>query len=414
MAADSDLTQGGDILNAASYRCPVCQSDALEMTVERSQLPAMQNYVYRTAEQARSAKVGRLSLAVCRNCGFAFNREFTAELLDYDQGYDNSVPSTVMASYYETLCRHLNETYLHDEGLIVDVGCGKGTFLQTMIRMYPCVRGLGIDPSYEGPLQDATGSLKFIRKEFAEDQLAERPSLVICRHVMEHMSRPVDFLKSLHTAVQAYPNVPFFVEVPDLGWIIQNQAFWDFCFEHCNYFTPLSLTNAMTMSGFRTVQTRTAYGDQYIWLESYTESAISTSTVSESDVLSLTNRVRTYTESERLLIQQSLARLNQLKNDGWVVVLWGMATKGILFSYLVDARCTIFDHCIDINRNKQGCFTPVTGHAISSPDVLTAKSSSRMAIVVMNTNYLSEIAATCRGCGLDPLFLNANGETLPV
>ena len=399
-------------MNEQCPGCPVCTSVDLERTVERSQIPAMQNYVYRTADHAHEAKIGQLVLTVCRECGFAFNGDFLPELLDYDQGYDNSVPSSVMGEYYATLSRHLNASYLHDEGLIVDVGCGKGTFLQTLTQLFPRVRGLGIDPSYEGPLRDASGSLRFIREIFAENQLTERPSLVICRHVLEHMFRPVDFLSSLHAASQAYPGVPFFVEVPDLGWIIQNHAFWDFCYEHCNYFTPGSLANAMSLAGFRTVQSRIAFGDQYIWLEATREATHHQLPFSASDALSLIHRVQQYAEAERNLIGQAQARLTQLKQEGWQIALWGMATKGVLFSNLVDPECTLFDHCIDINRNKQGCFVPVTGHLIESPDVLTPATVGRLAIVVMNTNYLAEVIATCHKCGLDPQFLNAAGEPL--
>ncbi len=372
----------------------------------------MQNYVYRTADHARTARIGRLCLTVCRECGFAFNGDFSPELLDYDQGYDNSVPSSVMGEYYATLARYFNETYLHDEGLIVDVGCGKGTFLQTLSQLFPRVRGLGIDPSYEGPLQDASGSLRFIREIFAEDQLTERPSLVICRHVLEHMNRPVAFLQSLRVAAQAFPGVPFFVEVPDLNWIVQHQAFWDFCYEHCNYFTPASLTNAMSMAGFRTTRSRTAFGDQYIWLEAVAESTSADAPHQNDDGMKLVHRLQQYKQAEEARIEQARARLSELRRQQWKIAVWGMATKGILFSYLVDPQRGLIDYCVDVNRNKQGCFVPVTGHRIESPDVLPVEFAERLAIVVMNENYLKEIAATCRGRGLSPMFLNASGELL--
>jgi transcription elongation factor Elf1 len=49
--------------------CPVCGRAGLVSTVKRSQLPAMQNYVYRRIDLARNAKQGRLDLAVCPGCG---------------------------------------------------------------------------------------------------------------------------------------------------------------------------------------------------------------------------------------------------------------------------------------------------------------------------------------------------------
>jgi len=392
--------------------CPVCSGNDLTRTVERAQIPAMQNYVYRTREKALLAKSGQLRLDVCQRCGFAFNALFNPALLDYDEGYDNTVPSQVMSKYYEELATYLHEAYLPQGGLLVDIGCGKGTFLQTMCRLFPDTRGLGIDPSYEGPLQNETGSLRYIREMFSEDQLTDRPSLVICRHVMEHIHRPVEFLASLCSASKAYKDVPFFVEVPDLNWIIQNRAFWDYCYEHCNYFTPNSLSNAMTLAGFRTVRSRTAYGDQYIWMEATNTAAPAPPPFSSSDALELVHRVTKYTQGELQRIEQARACLTRLKNEGSKIVLWGMATKGILFAYLVDPQRTLLAQCVDINPNKQSCFVPVTGHAIESPEGLLPDSSCRIVVVVMNTNYLVEVAMTCQQRGLHPLFLSASGEVL--
>lgn len=395
--------------------CPACDGTDLELTVDRPRLPAMQNYVHRSFDGARLAKVGSLTLAVCRDCGFGFNARFNPGLLDYDESYDNSVPSAVMGTYYETIARHLYETYVRGNGLVVDVGCGKGTFLQTLTRLYPEVRGLGIDPSYEGPLEP-TSSLRFVREFFDAGQLTERPSLVICRHVLEHIGRPVDFLRSLRNATAAYPGVPFFLEVPDLTWILRNQAFWDFCYEHCNYFSAESLTRAVDAAGFQTLRTRAAFGDQYLWIEATNHRAagdVSPTAIGLGSELCRTARL--YDESETRLIEHSRGRLLALKREGWSTAVWGMATKGILFSYLVDPETRILDYCLDVNPNKQNGFAPVTAHRIQSPDVLASADGPRgkLAVVVMNENYLPEIRERCRQLGVDAELFAADMSPRP-
>jgi hypothetical protein len=47
--------------------------------------------------------------------------------------------------------------------------------------------------------------------------------------------------------------------------------------------------------------------------------------------------------------------VRELKSDGRTVALWGMATKGVLFSLLTDPDALLIDHCIDVNPNKQDC-----------------------------------------------------------
>ncbi len=393
-------------LNVNHSRCPVCDNRDPVRTVERAQLPAMQNYVYRTTQAAHAVQPGKFSLAVCERCGFGFNAEFDTELLTYDRGYDNSVPSAAMGAYYESLADYLNATYLHGDGLIVDVGCGKGTFLQTLCRKYPQVRGLGIDPSYEGSLEENDGQLRFIRDFFSADQFIEQPSLVICRHALEHIERPVAFLASLHAALKAFPNVPIFVEVPDLDWILRNEAFWDFCYEHCNYFTRESLRGTAERAGFHVNRVQTAFGDQYLWLEG----ALTTARVSkETDYngLGLVHKATQYVRRESSLVENARRQLAEFKRKNYRNVLWGMATKGTLFSYLVDPQGTLIDKRIDININKQGCYTPLVGQRIDSPTTLAEFRSESVAVVVMNENYSSEILTTCRTLGIEPTLVNA-------
>lgn len=392
--------------------CRACSGRDLVATVARERLPAMQNYIYRSLDKALHANVGRLRLDVCRTCGFAFNALFDPALLDYDQGYDNTVPSQVMSQYYEELAADLHEKYLPQGGLLLDIGCGKGMFLETMSRLFPDTEGLGIDPAHEGPARDEARRLRYIRECFAAQHVDQRPNLVICRHVVEHMNPPVDFLRSLRLALQAYPGVPFFVEVPDLNWIIEHQSFWDFCYEHCNYFTPASLANAVQMAGFRTTRSRTAFGDQFIWLEAVGEATSVDEALPEGDGTNLIHRLQQYKQAEEARIEQARARISELRRQQWKIVVWGMSTKGILFSYLVDPQRHLIDYCVDVNRNKQDCYAPVTGHHIESPDVLPVEFADRLAIVVMNENYLKEIAATCHDRGLRPMFLNASGELL--
>ena len=77
-----------------------------------------------------------------------------------------------------------------------------------------------------------------------------------------------------------------------------------------------------------------------------------------------------------------------------------MATKGVVFSVLVDPEGSLIERCIDVNQNKQGSFVPVTGHEISAPESLRALSAP-VTVLVMNENYLDEIAAECGALGVD-------------
>lgn len=392
-------------------RCPVCESQDFVSTVRRRGLPAMQNYVFKTREAAQEAKRGDLDLRLCTGCGFGWNGAFDPALLDYDLGYDNSVPSRVMDAYYDSLADELYETYGLSNRLAIDVGCGKGTFLRRLCRRRPDVRGLGVDPSFEPEAGDEALPIRWIVDLFRPEQVNEPPALILCRHVIEHIPRPVEFLASIRDGVARYPGTPGFFEAPDLGWIIEQEAFWDFCFEHCNYFSPGSLSVALARAGFDVDRVATGFGDQYLhaFVRSRTGGEATTPNAASS-ASDFVQKVAAYAEREAARQKKVAQLLADAKADGRRIVLWGMATKGILFANLVDPQALLIDACVDINTRKQGAFVPVTGHRIESPGSL--EGTSDPLVVVMNPNYAGEIAETLLGLGIDASLVDAHGAPL--
>jgi hypothetical protein len=194
---------------------------------------------------------------------------------------------------------------------------------------------------------------------------------------------------------------PAFFEVPDLRWIVEHGAFWDFCYEHCNYFTAESFGAALRRAGFGQVEARTEFGSQYLWLDAAAASSQEAAAESDGD---LAGRLLAYAAEESARIDRMRARLTELKRDGAAIAVWGMATKGVLFSVLVDPEGTLIDDCVDVNENKQGCFVPLTGHPISAPAALRERAGSPVAVVVMNPNYRDEIESACRELGVDATF----------
>ena len=384
---------------ATSSRCPVCGGSDVVDTARRERLPAMQNYVYRTRDEALEATEGQLVLAVCRACGFGWNRTFDPGLLVYDEGYDNAVPSRIMADYYREIVDHLRGTYDLEGGLVLDVGCGDGTFLRAICDAVPGARGLGVDPALSRDCIEDDGRIVLIKDIFSSQVISERPALIVSRHVLEHIPDPVAFLRTIGQGV-APDRCPCFFEVPDLAWILDNHAFWDICYEHCNYFTASSGQVALRESGFMPTSIRAAFGSQYLWLEAWTGATEMLGAGSFAGV-ALADEAVGYAAAEAVLIERTRERMRALKSAGSQLAVWGMATKGVLFSLLVDPDAALIDFCIDINPNKQGCFVPVSGHAISAPDALRSRTSERpLEIVMMNENYISEIARACSELGI--------------
>lgn len=396
--------------------CPACGVLSETSTVSRNDLITMQNYIYRERPDAEGAAVGKFELYFCRNCGMVFNAAYDARLMTYDEGYTAYIPSGIFENYYREIARFLNEKFAVENGLVVDIACGKGELLELLCEMFPGTGGLGIDPSYRpddaGP---AARNVTFVSDVFKEEHITEKPALVMCRHAFEQIEHPREFLETIRNSLSKYSEVNFFIEVGDLEWMIENESFWDFCYERCSFFTADGLRNILRLAGFTVEKIEKAFGDQYLWAYGTVgreSRAVSAGELDFPDAGAIGQRLLEYSFKEKKLIGETRARLENLKGEGFLAAVWGIATKGVVFCNLIDAERTLFDYCIDINAQKSNCFVPHTGHLISLPDVLREAGSSKILIVVMNPNYLFEIAEYCRSLNLNAVFMDAHGREL--
>ena len=367
-------------------RCPVCNSNDVATSVYRARLPVLQNRVYTARYAALQSSTAPFRLGTCRTCGFSYNAIFEPKLVVYDEDYDNEVPSPTFLRYYEQIANMLVERFQLTSGSVYDVGCGRGAFLRTLCRIAPGIRGVGIDPSCEPLSQD---NCTLIRDVFRPEHFAGDTKLVLLRHVLEHIHNPVTFLSMLRKSLG---NVPLFIEVPELRWIYYNNAFWDFCYEHCNYFTGTSLTYVLNCAGFQVEEHQTSFGDQYQWAICTPSEKYSAETPSGSDEVAI---AQNYHARETECIEAARQMVNKTHNP----VIWGMATKGVIFADLMGADRIAGG--IDINPRKQGRFAPGSGIEIHRPEWLQTF-ADESTVLIMNPNYADEIREQISSMGIQP------------
>ncbi len=235
--------------------CPICTSGTAEEFLRRDRVAVHQNLVVNTAAAARDLGVGSLSMCACGNCGFVFNADFDAGLLDYGQRYDNTQTlSPTFAAHVDDRVRHLVESCGVRGATIVEVGCGKGDFLKRLVQADGGNSGWGFDPTYDGPDSLFDGRVRFRREFYDERQSPIRADIVICRHVIEHIQQPLALLQKVRRALADTPQARVFFETPCVEWILDQQVTWDFFYEHCSLFSRSSLTRAFVFR-LRTPQT---------------------------------------------------------------------------------------------------------------------------------------------------------------
>lgn len=341
----------------------MCNSNSLVTLYSADSLPLFQNKVFSSKSLAKSQQTASIELCQCQGCGFVFNATFDASLMDYDEEYQNEQNySQAFKSHLQEVCDYLESENFKDKN-IVEIGCGKGYFVE-LLQNRGFSNVYGFDPAYEGSHPN------IIKDYFGSEYKSLNADLVIMRHVLEHIEKPLEFLHMIQSACGNSTKI--LIEVPDFDWIVSNKAFWDIYFEHCNYFDSQYLE-----SFFKTATLKKLFGGQYL--------------LALADINSLKSPSTTYRYPVNMF-NESIEYIRNFLHTHNSTILWGASSKGVTLLNLLDKNKECIDYCIDINPKKQNFFIATTGHKIFSPDILESRDKKEIiSVIVTNQNYFDEI-----------------------
>ena len=344
-------------------KCPLCDEDDLTKIYEVKPIPIFQNKVYSSAREAAAVTTDAVALMHCQHCDFVFNSDFNSALIDYDENYQNEQANSHFFQRYLASIIQLLESNNFKNKKVIEIGCGKGYFLNKLWKKG--FRATGFDPAYEGEHPQ-------IVKDYFSDKYSNlQADLIILRHTLEHINNPLKFLKDVATATGS--NTMIFIEVPCFDWIVNHKAFWDIFYEHCNYFTNECLHNLFTKS-----EHGLFFNDQYQYilasLDDLQPKVQKAAGIYKNPIESFINNIDKY----RNLVH----RLPGL-------IVWGAGAKGVTFVNIMDPARKYISCIVDINPKKQNKYAAGTAHNIISPEELDNFNGSD--ILVMNENYIEEV-----------------------
>jgi len=335
----------------------------LRLLYEQASYPVFQNRMYDSAKEAINCPKGDIRLVENLATGLVYNDGFQPALVTYDGEYQNEQGLSEHFRHHLDAVAGIVGMHL-GRNRLVEVGCGKGFFLEKLLQSGFDITGF--DETYEG-------SNPRIRKQYYGPGTIDRAEGLVLRHVLEHIKDPFEFLTMLRDANDHSGRI--YIEVPCFDWICKHKAWFDVFYEHVNYFR---LSDFYRMFG-RIVECGYLFGGQYLYV------------VAELSSL----RAPVYDSSDPARFPDNFTRSIDTPTlvDSGQCVVWGGASKGVIFSLLKIRAGRAIDAVIDINPAKQGKYLPATGIRVSAPAQVLPTLSAGATIIVMNSNYTSEIRA---------------------
>ena len=335
---------------------------------QASNVPAYQNKMFPTREAAIAAPTGNVVLAQDIASGLVTNTAFNPNLLCYDETYQNE--QGISFTFREHLEQVLTKLAARFDGHdIVEIGCGKGLFVELMRARG--LRARGMDDAYEG-------HAPYIEKRHFGATAEISADAIVLRHVLEHIPDPRSFLSTIAKANHGRGLI--YVEVPCFDWIMHNRAWFDVFHEHANYFR---LSDFHRMFGL-VVDSGHLFGGQYLYAIADLASLNPDGRLVDVPTVDFP---ADFTKALDTLATDALATPSRQR------VIWGAAAKGVMFAHHLGLRGVRFDAAIDINPGKQGRFLASSGLAVMAPVTALAGLAADAAIYVMNSNYLAEISS---------------------
>jgi SAM-dependent methyltransferase len=367
--------------------CLVCEGRSLEPLISIFDVPILCNRLCPSEAEAANAPRGDISLSYCLDCGHIINSAFDEAQVQYDEQFENTLTfSARYRRYAEAMADRIINRYGLIGKSIVEIGCGNGDFLRLLCAAGN--HGEGYDPSQPTSRSAAgRGSVEIIGRNFAVED-ARGADFVCCRHVLEHLPKPMELLRLLRESIAIKADAAVFFEVPNALFTLDRLGIWDIIHEHVSYFTPSSLVRLFQGAGFTVCCTEAAFDNQYVSLEARVDDGRSSPIDAPKrppDALYKSFRQRSSDS-----VAQWRQRIDELRSACRHVVIWGAGAKGVMFLNLLRVAAGAgVDWVVDINPRKQGHFIPLMGQKIVSPDRLLQNPPDL--VIVMNPEYEQEV-----------------------
>lgn len=318
--------------------------------------------------------VSALDVVECRGCGLVqLNNPAVSYYRDVIRA---AAYSEEMRSFRAQQFHHWVEQYALQNKKVLEVGCGRGEYLQLLEETG--VNACGIEHAQTSVLACAQQGLVVAQGYLGDDGcMAFADTLFdgfVCLNFMEHWPMPAKSLQALHSRLRT--GAIGLVEVPNFDMIVQKGLFAEFIADHLLYFTQKTLCRFLESQGFDVLSCTP------VWQE-YILSAVV--------VKRAPTDLRFFSEFKSRISQSLHAYLDRF--SAGKVAVWGAGHQALAVIALAEIAQRIV--CVvDSAPFKQGKYTPASHLPIVAPEAI--ESYALEAIIVMAASYSDEVARIIR------------------
>ncbi|MGI9534498.1 MAG: class I SAM-dependent methyltransferase [Thermodesulfobacteriota bacterium] len=384
--------------SSTKYCCPNCSGNTVLAFYKVDNVPVHSVLLLNSRDEAINYPKGKIELGFCKSCGFISNTAFNPEVHEYYSEYESSQAfSPTFNSFSKKLAELLISRHSLNEKEIIEIGCGQGEFLKLICGLGKN-RGIGFDPAYNESRSsevniDSNGfnaDVSIIKDFYSEKYSDYHADFICCKMTLEHIQDTASFVSSIRRSITNNSDTGVFFQIPEASRVLDEIAFWDIYYEHCSYFSPVSLAKLFKNNGFDITNLGTDYEDQYLMIEALPGQGEIQFKFNEDEQLSqMSAKVDYFVKNYPRKLDEWNGTLNDIKEKGLKSVVWGSSSKGVAFLTTLDAGHDEIEYVVDINPYRQGSFMAGTGQEIVSPEFL--KEYKPDLIIVMNPIYTNEI-----------------------
>lgn len=387
------------------WRCKGCASSGVDLFLEVSGIPVNANILHATRKDALGAARGDVALGFCPGCGHIQNARYAPRSVEYTIEYENSLHySSLFQDYARSLAVGLIERHNLYNKDIVEIGSGKGDFLNLICELGGN-RGVGFDPTYicERDENRENDRVAFVNDVYSVQNAPSACDMLVCRHVLEHLSHPKEFLTMIRSVIGERRSMSVYLEVPNGDYMLRERKYWDIIYEHASYFTRASLVSLLRACSFEVTELSESFDGQFLSVEAR-PSASDTRPLPDAEIIEgIRAEIASFADRYRIKVVSWNSALKEMASNSTRAVVWGGGSKGTTFLNILKTKG--IEYVVDINPHKRGTFVPVSAQEIVGPEFLAEYRPE--IIIVMNPVYIEEIWGLVKDMGLKTRLITA-------